>query len=187
MTVCITWGRRRLPIWCFDVEARPGPWVGSDFTFKSMLSLASKYEDRDHISYLPPGFSAKQLESFVVPIRRGVLVVTHNGDYDLPLLSGTLMKMGLDPLPRVLFSDTYKHLPKRGRAFSASLGNLSQRFDISAKGHMSEVDWDNVYAGEPKALKKLREYNIGDVISTLELRRVLIARGLLGPARVWNP
>lgn len=182
----IGWGRT-LRIWAFDVEARPGPWIGGDFVTKHLLSIAGGYEDGD-IEYLAPGFSKRALSRFVKPLRDGILVVTHNGPrYDLPFLNGTLIRYDLPPLGPVLVSDTYAHLLKRGRAFSASLGNLAGRFDISAKGHMSEPDWDAVYRGERWALDKLKDYNIGDVRSTLQLRRELVARGLLRPPRVWRP
>lgn len=177
-------------IFCFDVEARPGPWAGSDFTFRKMLSLAGAYEDDiPGLVYHPPGFDADALESFVEPFRTGALIVTHNGPrYDLPFLNGTLVKFGLPMLPPLLVSDTYAHFPKRGQAFSASLGNLAQRFDVGReKGRMTEVDWDLVYDGDPDALERLRDYNIGDVLTTLALRTRLRELGVLGPPRRWSP
>lgn len=186
-----TWtslGRRR--IFAFDCEARPGPWAGSDFTFRSMLSLAGCYEDDiAHPIYVAPGFSPKKLELFVEPFRSGCLIVTHNGPrYDLPFLNGTLMKMGLAKLPPLLVSDTYAHLPRRGSAFSASLGNLAQRFEVGQeKGRMTEVDWDQAYHGDRDALARLKDYNVGDVHTTLALRRKLLDLGILGPPRRWSP
>lgn len=179
-----------LEVFCFDVEARPGPWGGGDFTFKHMLSLAGAYsDDRKEVAYLAPGFSAAELEEFVAPLRSGALIVTHNGPrYDLPFLSGTLVKLGLQPLPRLLVSDTYAHLPKRGQAFSASLGNMAQRFGVAhQKGSMSEVEWDAAYHGDPDALAKLETYNKGDVLTTLALRDRLLELGLLGAPRPWVP
>jgi hypothetical protein len=176
-------------VFCFDVEARPGPWGGGDFTFRHMLSLAGVWEDDpDHPVYLGPGFSPKALERFVTPLRNGILVVTHNGPrYDLPFLNGSLMRMGLPPLRSLLVSDTYAHLPKRGQAFSASLGNLAQRFEVEhQKGHMSEVDWDQAYHGDAEALEKLRTYNLGDCYTTLGLRSKLLELGLLGAPRIWR-
>jgi uncharacterized protein YprB with RNaseH-like and TPR domain len=173
---------------CFDVEARPGPWAGSDFTFRNMLSIAGCYDDDRQVSYLAPGFTAEALEDFVSPMREGALIVTHNGPrYDLPFLSGTLIKMGLRPLPRLLISDTYAHFPKRGQAFSASLGNLAKRFGVEhQKGSMSEVDWDRAYAGEPQALQDLRQYNINDVLTTLDLREKLLSVGILRGPKMWS-
>lgn len=183
-TVRTAW--RRAPVFCFDVEARPGPWGGGDFTWKSMLSIAGSLDGE--VSYLGPGFKPKALERFVRPIRDGALIVTHNGPkYDLPFLNGTLMKMGLRPLPPLLVSDTYAHVPRRGQAFSASLGNMARRFGVQAKGSMSEWDWEQVYSGDKAALERLRDYNIGDVLTTLELRDRLIGLGLLGPAKRWKP
>ena len=175
--------------YCIDVEARPGPWAGGDFTFRHMLSLAGMYEGERIPTYIGPGFSAEQLEGFVKPIRNGALVLTHNGPrYDLPFLNGTLIRYGLAPLPSLRVTDTYAHIPKRGSAFSASLANMAQRFGVKyQKGHMSEVDWDEVYQGEPDALERLRRYNIQDVRTTLALRKRLLELGLLGPPRRWKP
>jgi uncharacterized protein YprB with RNaseH-like and TPR domain len=174
-------------VWAFDIESRPGPYGGGDFTFRHMLSIAGGYEG-EHVSYLAPGFTAGALEDFISPLRENTLVVTHNGvRYDLPMLNGMMVKLGLTPLPPILVSDTYAHLVKRGQAFSASLGNMAARFGIQAKGSMGEYAWERVYEGDPEYLEKLRTYNIGDVETTLELRAALIERELLKPARVWRP
>lgn len=186
-------------VWCFDVEARPGPWGGGDFTYKNMLSIAGGYEgaglrasrnekvSRGAVAYLAPGFTSADLEDFVRPIRDGALVVAHNGlKYDLPFLSGTLVKMGLQPLPPLMLHDTMRHLPANGYAYSRGLGDMCKRFGIRSKGSMSVFDWERAYDGIPEALEKLRRYNIGDVKATLALRRELINRGLLGPPRPWN-
>lgn len=179
---------RKLPIFALDCEARPGPWGGGDFTWRHMLSIAGG-PDEEHIEYLGPGFKPKALARFIAPLRRGCLVVTHNGPrYDLPLLNGTMMKMGLEPLPRLLVSDTYANLRKRGHAFSASLGNMAQRFNVEhQKEHFSEYDWELAYTGNRDALDRLRVYNVGDVLTTLALRRRLIELGLLRSPRVWSP
>jgi hypothetical protein len=175
-------------IFTFDVEARPGPWAGSDFTFRNMLSIAGALGD-EYPSYLGPGFTPEALDWFIQPMREGCLVVTHNGPrYDLKFLNGTLIKMGLKPLGPLLVSDTYAHLPARGQAFSASLGNLAKRFGIEhQKGSMSEYEWDQAYNGDPGALEKLRLYNEGDVLATRALRARLLELGLLGPPRKWHP
>lgn len=176
-------------IFCLDIEARPGPWAGSDFTFRHMLSIAGQVVGTRRMVYLAPGFSADELDDFVQPLRAGAMVLTHNGPkYDLPFLSGSLIREGLRPLPRLLVTDTYAHLPKRGSAFSASLGNMTQRFDVKhRKGSMSEAEWDLAYQGDPDALEKLRRYNIGDVRATIALRERLLELGLLGAPRWWSP
>ncbi len=179
---------RERPVYCFDIEARPGPWGGGDFTFRQMLSMAAAFDDEEGTYYLAPGFTAKALEGFVEPLRDSVLVVGHNAiRYDLPLLNGTMVKMGLDPLGPQLVSDTYAHLVKSDLAYSKSLGNMAQRFGVSRKGSMSEYDWEMAFAGHPEYLEKLRRYNIGDVQATLELRAELLERGMLKTPRWWKP
>jgi hypothetical protein len=153
-----------------------------------MLSIAAGFEGKP-VAYLAPGFLKYELERLIMPLREGnVLVVGHNAvRYDLPMLNGTLVKLGRPPLGSLLVSDTYAHLVKSDYAYSKSLGNMAERFGIQAKGSMSEYAWERVYEGDPEYLEKLKRYNIGDVQVTLELRRVLLERGILKPARVWKP
>jgi hypothetical protein len=186
-TVRTTWGSKRR-VWAFDIEARPGPWGGGDFTFRSMLSIAGGYAD-SAISYLAPGFLKYELERFIMPLREvNVLVVGHNAiRYDLPMLNGTLVKLGLPCLPPLLVSDTYAHLVKSDYAYSKSLGNMAERFGIQAKGSMSEYAWERAYDGDPEYLRRLKEYNIRDVETTLALRAVLLERGMLKSPRRWSP
>jgi hypothetical protein len=186
-TVRTTWGPSR-PVWGFDIEARPGPWGGGDFTFRSMLSIAAGFKGGP-VDYLAPDFTADALENFILPMRAGgILVVGHNAiRYDLPMLNGTLMKMGLPSLGPQLVTDTCAHLKKKDYAFSASLGNMAERFGIRAKGSMSEYAWEQVYAHKPEYLDKLRAYNVGDVEVTLALRAVLLERGMLKSPRWWRP
>jgi hypothetical protein len=182
-----TWGSKR-PVWAFDIEARPGPWGGGDFTFRNMLSIAAGFEGKS-VAYLAPGFLKYELERLIMPLREGnVLVVGHNAiRYDLPMLNGTLVKLGLPCLPPLLVSDTYGHLVKSDYAYSKSLGNMAERFGIQAKGSMSEYAWERAYEGDPEYLRRLQEYNIRDVETTLALRAVLLERGMLKPPRVWKP
>jgi hypothetical protein len=153
-----------------------------------MISLAAGFEGKA-VAYIAPGFLRYTLERTIMPLREGnVLVVGHNAvRYDLPLLNGMLIKLGLEPLPPLLVSDTYLHTLKSGAAYSKSLANMTQRFGIPTKGHMSEVDWEEVYEGNPQALARLKEYNVQDVKVTLALRTVLLERGLLRPPRPWRP
>jgi hypothetical protein len=184
--ILTSWGVPRR-VFGIDIEARPGPWGGKDFTFRHMLSVAAGFEGKS-VSYIAPGFLKYELERIIMPLREGnLLVVAHNAKYDLSGLNGMMMKMGLEPLPPQLVCDTCADVKKHGFMFSKSLGNMAQRFGVPSKGHMSEVDWEGVYENDPEALEKLRIYNIGDVKTVLALRRVLLERGLLRPPRTWRP
>jgi hypothetical protein len=154
-----------------------------------MLSIAAGFEGKP-ISYLAPGFLKYELERLIMPLREGgVLVVGHNAiRYDLPMLNGTLVKLGLEPLiTPLLVQDTYAHLVKSDYAYSKSLGNMAERFGIRAKGSMSEYAWERAYDGDPEYLQRLKEYNIRDVETVLALRAVLLERGMLKPPRIWKP
>ena len=174
-------------VWAFDVEAAPSAWGGADFTYKRLICAASGRPGAvPH--YLAPDFSAAFAEAFFAPLRDpNTLVVAHNANYDLDLANGTLVKLGLAPLGPVLVSDTMRHLPRNGYAYSRRLGDMCKRFGVARKGEMDPYDWEQVRENDPAALRRLRDYNIGDVRCTLELREVLLARGLLGPPRMWRP
>jgi hypothetical protein len=186
-TVQTTW-KKHFRVFAFDIEARPGPWGGGDFTFRNMLSMAAGFEGKP-VAYLAPGFLKYELERLIMPLREGnILVVGHNAiKYDLPMLNGTLVKLGRPPLGPLLVSDTYAHLVKSDYAYSKSLGNMAERFGIQAKGSMSEVQWERAYEGDPVYLERLKQYNIGDVLTVLALRKELLRRGILKPPRVWSP
>jgi hypothetical protein len=153
-----------------------------------MLSMAAGFEGGP-MSYIAPGFLKYELERLILPMREGgILVVGHNiVKYDLPMLNGTLVKLGLPCLPPLLVSDTYLHLVKSDYAYSKSLGNMAERFGIQAKGSMSEYQWERAYEGDPEYLQRLKEYNIRDVETVLALRAVLLERGMLKPPRRWSP
>jgi len=172
----------------FDLEAQPGPWAGSDWTYRMMLTGALWTEDTG-MTYLAPDFSGEELDAWVQPLRaKGTLVVAHNGDkYDLPLLTGTLLKFGLPMLGTVLLSDTCSHLPKMGSALSRKLGDLSARLDLhNQKGSLGPYEWEAVYERQEWALEALEEYNVADVLATYELWKELNRLGWLGPAKSWR-
>jgi hypothetical protein len=56
---------------------------------------------------------------------------------------------------------------------------------VALKG--GSPDWDLVMMGDAAEWDKMRAYNIGDVVCTLELERALTAAGLAPPVRIWRP
>ena len=173
----------------FDLEAQPGPWAGSDWTFRMLLAGALWTEDTG-MTYLAPDFDEDELDAWTQPFRRkGTIVVGHNADkYDLPLLTGTLLKFGLPMLGTVLLSDTCSHLPKLGSAMSKRLGDLSARLDLhNQKGSLGPYEWEAVYERQEWALEALRAYNEADVLATHELWKSLSEKGWLSAPKSWRP
>jgi hypothetical protein len=170
-----------------DIEAQHAATWGNQYDGRIFFGAALRFEDEpDGMSYLRPHASADEMKLWIQPLYTpNVIVVAHNGTYDLTGLSGESVRLGLGPLPSVMLSDTLKHGPKVGQMFGRSLGNLCQMYGLIDKGSMSRYDWDAAYRGEQWALDKCREYNINDVDCVLELRKAML--GILSAPKVWRP
>jgi hypothetical protein len=113
------------------------------------------------------------------------VVVGHNAyRFDLPAVNGVLIAHGLDPLPAMKCQDTMGVL-KTGYAFRNTLKAQCKKYGVALKG--GSPDWDLVMMGDAAEWDKMRAYNIGDVVCTLELERALTAAGLAPPVRIWRP
>jgi hypothetical protein len=107
--------------------------------------------------------------------------------HDLPLLSEHCARLGVPFPKRVLVSDTKCDLINV-RGLGASQENLALTFGVSeAKHHMAGADWRIANglssAGREGTLTRV----VADVQQHRRLRLALIARGLLGPPKVWTP
>lgn len=171
-----------------DIEAAHGASWGSTFDARIFFGAAMRWEDEDEQHYLKPYASRRAFELWVRPLYTpGVLVVAHNGSYDLGGLNGESIRLGLDSLPTLLLSDTCKHIPQRGNMWSASLQNMCQRYGVEEKGSMSRYGWEEAYRGNREWLARVREYNENDVDCVLALRLAMIEAGDLLAPRSWSP
>jgi len=101
--------------------------------------------------------------------------------------TAAMLEYGLPPLAAKLTSDTKIDLIKR-KGLSASQENLSAALGVpAAKVHMSNADWRTANRLTKKGLALTHKRVVGDVLQHMQLRRALIERGLLGPARMWRP
>lgn len=169
-----------------DIEAQHAATWGNQYDGRIFFGAALRFDDEpDGMSYLRPHASADELKLWMKPLLEpNIIVVAHNGTYDLTGLNGESVRHGLGTLPPVMLSDTLKHGPKVGQMFGRSLGNLCQMYGLPDKGSMSRYDWDAAYRGEDWALQKVREYNMNDVDCVLDLRRAM--RGILSAPRMWK-
>jgi hypothetical protein len=170
-----------------DIEAQHAATWGNSYDGRIFFGAALCFEDEpDGMSYLRPHASKDDFRRWVKPLyESSIIVVAHNGTYDLTGLNGESVRLGLGTLSPILLSDTLKHGPKVGMMFGRSLGNLCQMYGLPDKGSMSRFDWDAAYRGEDWALQKCKEYNENDVDCVLALRQAMI--GLLSPPRTWRP
>ena len=145
-----------------------------------------------HISYVetknrrPGRFKLKDLKALrEAVVQPDVVIVGHNAArYDLPLLNGVLLAHGLDPLPEVRCIDTMNDL-KTGLAYKNTLSAQCKRYDVTLK--TGGPDWDLVMFGDKAEWLRMQDYNVNDVVCTLQLERALAAAGLPCPVRVWRP
>jgi hypothetical protein len=114
----------------------------------------------------------------------GVVVVAHNASYDLDLLNGTLLAHDLEPLQPVQYQDTMNTL-KTGRAFRRTLKDRCAAMNVNLKG--GSPDWRAVLQRKPEAWKIMRDYNVNDVVCTLQLERAYAQRGQYVPIKTWQP
>ena len=116
------------------------------------------------------------------------LVFGHNiRRHDLPLLQAGLLRLGLEPLPVLLTTDTLSDYPKR-RSMSASLENLAAMYGLDGeKLHMSQVSWERANRLRPDGIELARERVVSDVLLQERLRERLLQLGVLGAPRRWLP
>jgi hypothetical protein len=133
----------------------------------------------------PGRFQARQLRRMRgYLLQPGTVVVGHNAfRYDMPTLNGVLIAHGVEPLPSMSVQDTMGN-HKNGHAYRNSLKAQCRSYGVSLK--TGGPDWDRVMMGDRAEWALMREYNLNDVVCTLELERALTAAGLAPPIKTWR-
>lgn len=172
-----------------DAEALSGPeWFPAHQT---RLAICFGFGTADNVGYVQAKdmtagvFDEEDLMAVAYAVAQpGVIVVAHNANYDLDLLNGTLLDHGLDPLPSVQYQDTMNTL-KTGRAFRRTLKDRCAALGVNLKG--GSPNWRDILQRKPAAWSLMRDYNINDVICTLQLERAYAAREQYVPIKTWHP
>jgi hypothetical protein len=101
-------------------------------------------------------------------------VVTFNGDkFDIPKLTGEFILNGLDPVPPLTSIDTIKTVRKLG-LFMNRLAFVGPLLKVGQKVKHEGFDlWARVLNGDEAARRKMKRYNIQDVVLTEKLYRKL--------------
>lgn len=102
-------------------------------------------------------------------------VVTYNGDsFDLRKLQGEFLLAGLPPPPPPTSIDLLKTVRKLG-FMSAKLAYVGPLLKIGKKVKNEGFSlWSAVINGDPKAQKRMKRYNIGDITLTEQLYKKLL-------------
>jgi hypothetical protein len=173
-----------------DLEAVPRISWDTPPLHKFGISIAWGFEDQ--LAYIesqdrrPGQFKKLDLEMVLITLREpNLIVVGHNAlRYDLPFLNGILVSHGLDPLPTLRVQDTMNSL-KTGQAYRNSLRAQCERYGVQLK--QGSPDWDKILMGDKDEWALLKDYNINDVVCTLQLERKLAEAGLPCPVKEWKP
>lgn len=180
---------RPLRVLDFDLENRPLSYLGSDFTTAEVTAIAWAWADTSDVTVRLLGETPLLdiLREFVAAYNTADMVTGHFIiGHDLPMLNGALMECGLPPLGDKLVQDTKVHL-MRAKGISKSQESLGAMFNLDApKVGMNQSKWRAANRLTPEGLREVRERVVGDVRQHMELRRVLLERGMLAPPKMWR-
>lgn len=192
--------KRTLKVLDFDCECRPMAWYGGDWVTKEVTAVAWRFIDQPEEStgvwLLTPSRTWEQHQN---KKRRGMLqflkayneadIVTGHyiRGFDLPLLNGTCMRLGLPPLRPKMSHDTKGDLITM-QGMSKSQQNLAATLDLEhGKVVMNTHLWEMGNSLVEDGREATRRRVVGDVSQHVEFRAELIKRGALQPPKVWSP
>ena len=190
--------KRRFRILDFDCECRPLAWYGGDWVTKQPTAIAWKFiGERGRVEVAVIGESDRSslvldeeramLTAFVAAYDAADIVTGHYiRGFDLPLLNGALMRLGMPLLETKLTQDTKGDLV-RGHGLSKSQENLGAMFELAhPKVGMNTSKWADGNMLLPRGIVETRKRVVGDVRQHVELRARMLERRVLGPARAWS-
>jgi hypothetical protein len=180
----------RLRILGLDIESKRkgSDWSSGSYSFRDLICADLRFADESNHHFLPFDFTKEHLDRWVEPLRSpNLIVVAHNGRYDLRGVNATLIGYRLAPLVPNLMSDTLKDGPKGDGWIRRDLGSMAQRYGIKAKGSIDQATWDLAHNGDRAARALVKAYNLNDVEVCLELQKVMARLGLLSAPKVWRP
>jgi len=173
-----------------DIESkrRGSDWGTGTYHFRQLICADYRFSEEKTHHFLPFGFTTKQLDNWAEPLRQsGLLIVGHNVKYDMVGVNATLVERGLKPLAANVISDTMRDSPKLAGWGRRDLGSMALRYKVAAKGSVGNGIWDLAHNGDKAAQAHVRDYNLQDVDTVLELQKTLADLGLLGRPMTWKP
>lgn len=180
----------RLQIVGLDVESKRkgSDWGQGPFHFRDLICADLRFADETTHHFLPFDFIKEQLDRWAEPLRSpNLVIVAHNGRYDMNGVNATLIGFGLAPLVQNVLCDTLKDGPKGDGWIRRDLGSMAVRYGIKAKGSVDQSTWDLAHAGDRAARALVKIYNQNDVDVVLALQAVMARRSLLARPKVWRP
>lgn len=192
-------GGRAARILDFDCECRPIAWYGGEFVTKQPTVIAWRFVGEDEPTQVH-AIGATGLSKYVLSEEQSMLfdflaayqqadIVTGHfiRGFDLPLLSGALIRLGYSPLPPKMAQDTKNDFVKR-TGMSMSQENLGAMFDLEQKKvGMNTAKWADANMLLPQGIEAAKERALGDVEQHTEMRGIMLQRGLLSAPSLWTP
>lgn len=182
----------------FDVECRPIAWYGGDWVTKQPTAIAWKFVgEKSLINVAVIGSScdtrrvlveeAAMLEAFRKAYDAADIVTGHYiRGFDLPLLTGALMRLGLPLLGSKMTHDTKGDLV-RGQGLSKSQENLGAMYELAhPKIPMNTALWAEANMLLPEGIRATERRVVGDVEQHIELRAEMLRRGHLAAPTPWS-
>lgn len=190
---------RRVRILDFDCECRPIAWYGGDWVTKQPTAIAWKFVGERggiEVAVIGESFDTRNvldeeramLERFREAYDAADIVTGHFiRGFDLPLLNGALMRLGLPLLGSKMTHDTKGDLVK-GQGISKSQENLGAMYELHhPKIPMNTASWMAGNLLLPHGIEATKKRVLGDVRQHVELRATMLERGhLLPPSVVWS-
>jgi len=189
---------RRVRILDFDCECRPIAWYGGDWVTKQPTAIAWKFiGERGPVEVAVIGESydtrrvldeeRAMLERFRQAYDAADIVTGHYiRGFDLPLLNGALMRLGLPLLGTILAQDTKNDLVT-AQGLSKSQENLGAMFELRhPKVPMNTALWAEANMLLPEGIEATKKRVIGDVRQHVELRAAMLERGVLAAPSPWS-
>lgn len=192
--------RRRARVLDLDLECRPLSWYGGDWVSKEVTAIAWAWVSPSNPARIAGPvncvlLSAVEPEAMIETFREAydaadVVTGHYLRGFDLPLLNGAALELGLPPLTTKLVQDTkldlvrFAGLSKSQESLAAMLG-LRHRLR-HPKVRMTQEDWRAANRLTPDGLERTQRRVTGDVRQHVELRAALLDRGMLGPPRPWT-
>jgi DNA polymerase elongation subunit (family B) len=195
----VTVSDRQMRVLDFDIECRPIAWYGGDFVTKQPTAIAWKFiGERGRLQVALIGESDRsslvieEETAMIMAFRRAYdaadMVTGHFiRGFDLPVLNGACMRLGLPMLGEKLTQDTKLDLAKRS-GMSTSQENLGAMFELAhPKVGMNTSLWAAGNMLLPHGIAATKKRVKGDVRQHIELREKMLEAGVLAQPRNWLP
>jgi DNA polymerase elongation subunit (family B) len=177
----------------FDVETVAAGFADPDWVPQKITCVAWSWIDEPHIEsgvcgplglFGNPALRQKMLIPLLDAIREADMVTGHNIErFDLPVINAECMRLDLTPLDGVLVQDTMRVY--RSKGFKKGQDNLGTLYGAHGdKLALTWQQWQDAY--DEKDWATIRERAESDVLMHVELRDLMIARGVLKPPRIWR-